>query len=85
MDFCAALALAQCGVAVTRSGWKGQFWIVRSGKSLMGRYIGETGFTRMRAGEPDEEDRRASDWQPFIRSLPDDWEGCDAADGRHTG
>ena len=83
MDFVAALALARCGVAVTRRGWQGRFWIVRAEKSLMGTYIGETGLTRMRAEEPSAEDRHAKDWQRFVRVLPDDWTGCDAPDGKH--
>ena len=82
MDFAAALALVHCGVAVTRHGWKGRFWIIRDGKSLMGTYIGETNLARMRVAEPSLEDRRATDWQCFTRMLPDDWTGCDAGDGR---
>lgn len=82
MDYTAAHALACCGVAVARHRWKERFWIVKDGKSLMGSYIGETGLARMRAGEPSADDRAAADWQRFIRVLPEDWTGCDAADGR---
>ena len=84
MDFDAAEALARYGVAVTRDKWRGRFWIIRSGKSLTGAYIGETGLARVQAGEPSPDDRRATDWRRFVRVAPDDWEGCDAGDGKQV-
>ena len=77
MRFEEALALAERGELLSRPGYEGRFVAVRDGRTLYGGFIGETGFTDMRAYTFTEEDIRATDWERFTRTLPDAWEGCD--------
>ena len=48
---------------------------------MYGHFIGETGFTDVRAYVFTDEDKNATDWERFTRVLPDAWEGCDVPNG----
>lgn len=48
---------------------------------MYGHFIGETGFTDVRAYVFTDEDKSATDWELFTRVLPDAWEGCDVPNG----
>ena len=77
MNFEEALELGRRGVRVCRPGWEEDFLLVREGRPVRGRFLGESSLARMRGWEPSDEDRLARDWRLFRRVLPDDWEGCD--------
>ena len=77
MRFEEAMDLAERGELVSRTGYGTRFIAVRDGHPLYGGFVGETGFTDMRAYAFTEEDIQATDWRRFIRVLPDAWEGCD--------
>ena len=78
MTFEEALELARLGVRVCRPGWSGDFMLVREGRPVMGRFIGEASLAAVRFWVPPEVDAMACDWMRFSRDLPDEWEGCDA-------
>ncbi|MFQ8738104.1 MAG: hypothetical protein ACLSAH_20630 [Bilophila wadsworthia] len=59
-----------------------RFFCGDSGRqAVYGHFIGETGFTDVRAYVFTDEDKSATDWELFTRVLPDAWEGCDVPNG----
>ncbi len=68
---------AEQGALMTRSGYGDDFVTRAGGRLVRGHFIGETGFSDVRAYSFTEEDRAAEDWRPFVRVLPEAWEGCD--------
>lgn len=81
MRFEEALLLAGKGQLITRPGYGVSFAAIREGQAVYGHFIGETGFTDVRAYVFTDEDKSATDWELFIRVLPDAWEGCDVPNG----
>ena len=77
MNFEEALELGRRGVRVCRPGWEEDFLLVREGRPVRGRFLGESRLARVHFWEPSDEDRLALDWRLFRRELPDEWEGCD--------
>ena len=80
MRFDEAVSLAGQGELVTRPAYEPHFVAIRDGKTLYGQFVGETQLADMRPYAFTEEDVRAADWKRFTRTLPDEWEGCDAPD-----
>ena len=81
MRFEEALLLAGKGQLITRPGYGVSFAAIREGQAVYGHFIGETGFTDVRAYVFTDEDKSATDWELFIRVLPDAWEGGDVPNG----
>ena len=83
MRFEEALLLAGKGQLITRPGYGVSFAAIREGQAVYGHFIGETGFTDVRAYVFTDEDKSATDWERFTRVLPDAWEGCDVPNGKN--
>ncbi|WP_308775701.1 hypothetical protein [uncultured Bilophila sp.] len=81
MRFEDALLLAEQGGLITRPQYGVSFAAIREGQAVYGHFIGETGFTEVRAYVFTDEDKNATDWVRFARVIPDAWEGCDVPDG----
>lgn len=77
MNLTEACELARRGTKMTRPAWHDAFFLYSDGKLLRGSYLGESSFTDMHAYAFTDEDRQSADWEPYVRTLPDDWEGCE--------
>ena len=62
MRFEEALLLAGKGQLITRPGYGVSFAAIREGQAVYGHFIGETGFTDVRAYVFTDEDKNATDW-----------------------
>ena len=70
MRFEEALLLAGKGQLITRPGYGVSFAAIREGQAVYGHFIGETGFTDVRAYVFTDEDKSATDWELFPVSSP---------------
>ena len=78
MRFDEAVTLARQGELVNRPVHDPHFVAIRDGKTLYGQFVGETHFADMKPYAFTEEDVCAADWKRFTRTIPDEWDGCDA-------
>ena len=70
MRFEEALLLAGKGQLITRPGYGVSFAAIREGQAVYGHFIGETGFTDVRAYVFTDEDKSATDWELFHPCPP---------------